>query len=180
MTGIYLSHQSITDLKPLSFCTSIKTIYFNSLKQITDISVLEELKELNELGLDQMPNLKRAENSLVKLEHLKKLKVTMSTPIKSWSFIKGTNVLESLTVSPDADFPTIAKLNTLNSLEVLISGEGGSKKLPNLTDLGPFQHLDELTIGFHNIAKTLSAVDLNKLKAMLPGVSVKVTETGAN
>jgi len=180
LTEVYLSHQSITDLKSLSFCTSIKTIYFNSLKEITDIRVLEELKELNELGLEQMPSLKRAENSLVKLGHLKKLKVTMSTPIKSWSFIKSTNVLESLTVSPDADFPTIAKLNTLNSLEVLISGEGGSKKLPNLTDFGAFQHLDELSLSFHHIAKTLSAVDLNTLKAMLPGVAVKVTETGGN
>jgi hypothetical protein len=42
--------------------------------------------------------------------------------------------------------------------------------------LKDFQHLEKLTFEFKGGEKTLTADDLNKLKGMLPGVEIKVTQ----
>ena len=80
--------------------------------------------------------------------------------------------LPELTVPPTADFPSIAKLKTLNFFKVFI---GPSEELSDFMVFQNFQHLDKLWINFDRLPTTLSDDDLKKLKVMLPGVEIKVT-----
>jgi hypothetical protein len=84
------------------------------------------------------------------------------------------NKLEGLIANPDADFPTISQLKTLNRLIVMCDGESGNQ-LPSLDQFKDFQHLERLEIKFHNTKRNISDNDLNQLRAMLPNTEVGVT-----
>jgi hypothetical protein len=82
------------------------------------------------------------------------------------------NKLEKLTTTPDADFPTIAQLKTLEHLELFLDQHGN--ELPNLDQFNNFQHLEKLEILFYNTKRNISDDYLNKLRAMLPNTEVVV------
>ena len=89
-------------------------------------------------------------------------------------FSQNLDELESLIVSPTADFTSITKLKTLKRLGVEI--EPHVKEMPEPSIFQSFRHLEILTFKFRGLEKTLTDDDLNKLKAMLPEVEIKVNQ----
>jgi hypothetical protein len=172
LTTFGLVDQPISDLRPLANCQKIRDVYFFGMKKITSIQVLESLPNLEILTLDKMQNWKRPEQTLAKLTRLKNLRLVLGTKLKDWSFIQNLKNLESMMLSPDADFQTIAQLKTLEHLELFLDSYG--HELPSLDQFNNFQHLEKLQITFHNTKRNISDDYLNQLRAMLPNTEVVV------
>jgi len=173
LTTLVILAQPISDLRPLVNCQKLDDIYFFSLKNISNIQVLANLPNLTKLGMDTISHLKRPEQTLGKLKNLKVFRSVGGTNTKDWSFIKNLNKLEKLFANPDADFPTISQLKTLEELVVLC--DQSANQLPGLDQFKDFQHLEKLEIKFYNTKRNISDNDLNQLRAMLPNTEVVVT-----
>ena len=60
MKKLYLSHNQLTDVRPLAKLKQLEDLYLSS-NQLTDVSVLAGLTQLKELYLTENPNLTKAE-----------------------------------------------------------------------------------------------------------------------
>ena len=181
LTKFDLIAQPISDLSSLKNLKSLRSIVVNSVDvpdNITSIQVLESLPNLEDLTLAKLIKSKRPEQTLIKLKNLRSLTVRSLSArgryIKDWNFIKNLNKLEKLCTSPNADFPTIAQLKTLEHLELFLDQHGD--ELPNLDQFNNFQHLEKLQITFNNTQRNISDDYLNQLRAMLPNTEVVVIE----
>ena len=137
----------------------------------SDFSALSDLKKLERVTLHAVGSIKFPHKLPPKLNSIS---FTGESYMKSWDFLKNLDELGSLMVSPTADFSSITKLKTLKRLVVEIVPE--VKEMPEPSIFQSFRHLETLTFHFRGVEKTLTDDDLNKLKAMLPEVEIKVTQ----
>jgi Leucine-rich repeat (LRR) protein len=170
LTRINLTEQPISDLKPLVYCKNLNFLRFHG-SMGSDFSVLSDLKKLEHVTLHAVGGIKFPHKLPPKLNSIS---FTGESYMKSWDFLKNLDELGSLKVSPTADFTSITKLKTLKRLVVEILPE--VKEMPEPSIFQSFRHLETLTFQFRGVEKTLTDDDLNKLKAMLPEVEIKVTQ----
>ena len=137
----------------------------------SDFSVLSDLKKLEHVKLHAVGSIKFPHKLPPKLNSIS---FTGESYMKSWDFLKNLDELGSLKVSPTADFTSITKLKTLKRLVVESVPEVKERLEPAIFQ--SFRHLETLTFQFRGVEKTLTDDDLNKLKAMLPEVEIKVTQ----
>jgi len=170
LTRIDLTGQSISDLKPLVYCKNLNFLYYHG-SMGSDFSVLSDLKKLEHVKLHGVGSIKFPHKLPPKLNAIT---FTGESYMKSWDFLKNLDELEFLMVSPTADFSSITKLKTLKRLVVESVPEVKERLEPAIFQ--SFRHLEILTFKFRGVEKTLTDDDLNKLKAMLPEVEIKVTQ----
>jgi hypothetical protein len=170
---ISLTKVPISDLKPLANCKKVKNISLQGLDKLTNVNILADLPDLENLQIEGLANVKQLEQTLAKLNKLTTLRVSMS--LKIWNFIKNLKNLKKLHLNMEypPDFSTIAQLKTLNYLGCVINEK--NIQLPSLDQFNNFQHLEKLEIRFNRIKKNISDDYLNKLRTMLPNTEVVVT-----